>query len=360
MALLFFYLFLALVVSFLCSILEAVLLSITPSYIGSLDDTAKYKKHLLRLKGNIDNAISSILILNTIAHTMGAAGVGAEATRIFGIQWQSLIAVVLTLLILYLSEIIPKTIGATYWRELSRPTAHIVVFLIKMLGPLLWISGQITKRIQNREDQGPTREEISAMAEIGEQSGILEERESQLIENLLTLKQVYIRDILTPRSVVFRLDADRSVESALEEHAVFVYSRIPLYENERDSIIGMVLAKCLLKAASLEEQTHEPLRSLMLPIHRVPEDMPVYYLFDLFIKRREHLFLVHDEYRQFSGIVTLEDAIETLLGREIMDEMDQVADMQQLALAKAAQWKRRLKENGAASPSAEDGRRNGE
>lgn len=356
MALLFFYLFLALFVSFLCSILEAVLLSVTPSYIGSLDDGARHKQHLLRLKGNIDNAISSILILNTIAHTMGAAGVGAEATRIFGIQWQSLIAVVLTLLILYLSEIIPKTIGATYWRELSRPTAYSVVFLIKALKPLLWLSGQITRRIQKQKGHGPTRQEISAMAEIGEQSGVLEQRESQLIENLLTLKQVYIRDILTPRSVVFRLDADRSIESALEEQAVFLYSRIPVYENDRDSIIGLVLSKCILTSTSLEEKNHEPLRRLLLPIHRVPEDMPVYYLFDLFIERREHMFLVHDEYRQFSGIVTLEDAIETLLGREIMDEMDQVEDMQQLALAKAAQWKRRIREVGAVSEVSLDNR----
>ena len=343
MALLFFYLFLALFVSFLCSILEAVLLSVTPSYIGSLDDSAKHKRLLQSLKENIDNAISSILILNTIAHTMGAAGVGAEATRIFGIQWQTLIAVVLTLLILYFSEIIPKTIGATYWRELSKPTAYLVVFLTKALWPLLWLSRQVTRRIQKKREDGPTREEISAMAEIGEESGILEERESQLIENLLDLKEVYVQDILTPRSVVFRLDADRSIESVLEEQAIFVYSRIPVYEKERDSIIGLVLSKCILTSTSLEEKNHEPLRSLLMPIHRVPEDMPVYYLFDQFIQRRQHLFLVHDEYHQFSGIVTLEDAIETLLGREIMDEMDQVEDMQQLALAKAAQWKRRIK-----------------
>ncbi len=339
MALLFFYLFLALFVSFLCSILEAVLLSITPSYIGSLDDSTPHKKPLLRLKSNIDNAISSILTLNTIAHTMGAAGVGAEAAQIFGIQWQSLIAVILTLLILYLSEIIPKTIGATYWRELAKPTTYIIAFLIKAMAPLLWLSGQITQRIQKPESNGLTREEISAMAEIGEQSGILEEHESQLIENLLSLKQVAVKDILTPRSVVFRLDANRNIESALEKPEVFIYSRIPVYEKDPDSIIGMVFARDILKATSLEDQTHAPLRSLMTALHQVPREMPVYYLLDLFIKRREHLFLVHDEYRQFSGIVTLEDTIETLLGREIMDEVDQVADMQQLALEKAARWK---------------------
>jgi len=273
---------------------------------------------------------------------MGAAGVGAEATRIFGIQWQTLIAVVLTLLILYLSEIIPKTIGATYWRELAKPSTYTIAFLIKALMPLIWISSQITKRLQRHVHDGPTREEISAMAEIGEQSGVLEEHESQLIENLLTLKEVNVRDIITPRSVVFRLDAERSIESALDAEAIFIYSRIPVYEGDQDSITGIVLAKDILKATSLEEQTQLPLKSLIKSVHRVPGEMPVYYLLDQFIKRREHMFLVHDEYRQFSGIVTLEDAIETLLGREIMDEVDQVADMQQLALEKAVRWKRQL------------------
>ncbi|MCP3868526.1 MAG: DUF21 domain-containing protein [Gammaproteobacteria bacterium] len=344
MLLLIFYLCLALFVSFLCSILEAVFLSVTPTYIGSLDDSARHKKVLLQLKGDVDNAISSILILNTIAHTMGAAGVGAEAVRIFGVEWQSAIAVVLTLLILYFSEIIPKTIGATYWRELAKPSSHIIAFLTKILAPLLWISEQITKRIQKKGHDGPTREEISAMAAIGEQSGILEEHESELIENLITLKEVSVGDILTPRSVVFRLDADTNIESAMHEDSVFIYSRIPVYEDNRESIIGMVLAKHIMKAASSEEHMEDPIRSITTPIHRVPMKMPVYYLLDLFIQRKEHLFMVHDEYRQFSGIVTMEDAIETLLGREIMDEVDQVADMQQLAREKAARWKKQLEE----------------
>lgn len=348
MALLVFYLFLALFVSFLCSILEAVLLSVTPSYIGSLDDSASHKQTLFRLKGDIDNAISSILILNTIAHTMGAAGVGAEAVRIFGAQWQSLIAVILTLLILYFSEIIPKTIGASYWRELAKPSSHIIAFLIKILAPLLWISRQITKRIQNVHGHGPTREEISAMAELGEKSGILEEHESLLIENLISLKQVSVGDILTPRSVVFSLNADMDVTSAMQSDPVFIYSRIPVYEHQPDDIIGLVLAKNIMKAASQDERRHESLRALLKPIHRVPESMPVYYLLDLFLQRKEHLFLVHDEYRQFSGIVTLEDTIETLLGREIMDEVDQVADMQQLAREKALRWKERLEQTAAA------------
>lgn len=346
MGLLFFYLSLALFVSFLCSILEAVLLSTTPSYIASLDDDSKFKKTLEALKNDIDTSISSILILNTIAHTMGAAGVGAEAVRIFGIEWQSLIAVVLTLLILYFSEIIPKTIGANYWRELAKPTTYIIKFLTRILLPLLWISSLITQRLKNHDHQGPTRDEIAAMAEIGEESGILEEKEGQLIENLLKLKQVYVKDILTPRSVVFTLDGNKSIDSALAKDDLYIFSRIPVYERDEvknsRNITGLVFARDILKSVSLKEHSESPIKSIMQPIHRIPESMPVYFLLDQFINRKEHLFLVHDSYRQYVGIVTLEDALETLLGREIVDEADKVADMQQYALEKAALWKKQF------------------
>jgi len=342
MALLLFYLFLALFVSFLCSILEAVFLSVSPSYIQSLDKTVPHRILLQDLKKDVDTGISAILILNTIAHTMGAAGVGAEAVRIFGVQWQSLIAVILTLLILYFSEIIPKTIGTTYWRELCRPTAHIIAFLIKVLHPMIWVSHQITKRIHRHGKDGPTREEIAAMAEIGEKSGTLEEKETQLIENLLDLKQIRVKDILTPRRVVFSLNADDSIESTLEQSDTFIYSRIPVYEESRDNIIGMVFARHILKSNALEEQEQNPIKSIMEPIFRVSEKIPVFYLMNLFIERKEHLFVVHDSYEQYMGIVTLEDAIETLLGVEIVDEVDKVTDMQELAREKARHWKEKI------------------
>lgn len=350
-----FYLTLALSVSFLCSVLEAVLLSLTPSYIGSLPEGARHKRVLERLKTDIDEAISAILVLNTIAHTMGAAGVGAEAVRVFGVQWQTLIAVVLTLLILYLSEIIPKTIGATYWRELARPAGYVIAFLIKALWPMLWVSHQITKRVQ-KKNHGPTRDEISAMAEIGEQFGVLAENEGRLIENLLRLREVTVGEILTPRSVVFALDAARTIESALEDERVFIYSRIPVWEEDRDQMVGLVFAKGILRANALEDGHQRPLRDIMVPVYRVPERMPVYFLLDHFLTRREHLFLVHDEFRQFSGIVTLEDAIETLLGREILDEVDRDADMQQVALERARHWKRFLEQRFATGRPTGSGR----
>ncbi len=342
MTLLIFYLALALLVSFLCSILEAVFLSIHSSYIASLSDQPKLKKTLTQLKKDVDSSISSILILNTFAHTIGAAGVGAEAVRIFGVQWQSLIAVILTLLILYFSEIIPKTIGATYWRELAKPTAYIIKILTIVLLPLLWISSQLTNRIKSSKKHGLTREEIMAMAEIGEETGILAENETQLIENLLTLKQTRIENILTPRSVVFKLNADQSIESALTEDNLFIFSRIPVYQDNKDNIIGMVFARSILRAISMNQNVSASIKTLTRPVHSVPEHMPVYFLLDQFISRKEHLFIVHDGYRQFSGIVTLEDALETLLGREIIDEADKVEDMQKYALKKAAMWKKHL------------------
>ncbi len=331
MGLLLFYLFIALFISFICSVLEAVLLSITSSYIGSLPEDSIQKIRLQTLKLNLDDALSAILILNTIAHTMGAAGVGAEAIKLYGPEWQSIIAVILTLLILYISEIIPKTIGASYWRELAKPSSTIITILTKLLFPLIWISRQITKRIQKNKKHGPTRAEISAMAEIGEQSGILEEKEEMLIQNLLQLKQVRVKDILTPRSVVFTLDASKSIESALEEKEIFTHSRIPLFENSSENIVGMVFSRNILRSTSLDEEEDKPLKTIMKPAFRVSENLPVFYLMDKFIKRKEHLFVVHDNYEQYVGIVTLEDAIETLLGVEIVDEADTVTDMQQLA-----------------------------
>jgi CBS domain containing-hemolysin-like protein len=337
MTLLLFYLFLALFVSFMCSVLEAVLLSITPSYIGSVENKAK-KERLLYLKTHVDSAISSILILNTIAHTMGAAGVGAEALLLFGAEWQTGVAVVLTLLILYVSEIIPKTIGATYWRGLSGASSHIIIVLIRVLAPLIWTSSKITGMIRKEKTEGPSRDEILAMAEIGEQSGALEEKEEQLIINLLQLKEVRVKDILTPRSVVFALNAEESIISAMDHDDLFIYSRIPVYEETPDNMIGVVFAKKIMRS-SHDTSKGMPIKTIMDKVFAVSQNLPVYYLIDQFIKRKEHLFIVRDEYEQFVGIVTLEDAIETLLGVEIVDEADRFVDMQQLAKERSIRLK---------------------
>jgi len=339
MGMLFFYLFLALFVSFMCSILEAVLLSVTPSYIGSMRNE-KSKARLFMLKARIDDAISAILILNTIANTMGAAGVGAEAVAQFGHEWHGVVAMSLTLMILFFSEIIPKTIGATYWRTLAAPASQLILIFMKLLIPMIWISSQITRAIKKEESNIPSRDEIIALAAISEQSGVLEEKEEKLIFNLMHLKEVRVKDIMTPRSVVFSLNGNATIASALEQDDLATYSRIPVYSGSSQNIVGVAFARKIL-GSSLHDSKEATIDSIMKPVFSVSKNLPVYYLLDQFIKRKEHLFVVRDEYEQFTGIVTLEDAIETLLGVEIVDEVDRFVDMQQLARERSYRWMNR-------------------
>ncbi|GAB5453214.1 MAG: CNNM domain-containing protein [Halioglobus sp.] len=332
MTLLVVYLCIAIGVSFLCSILEAVLLSVAPSYVESeLERKPVRAKALKEVKEDLDHSISAILILNTFAHTMGAAGVGAQATKVFGVRWETLIAILLTLAILYLSEIIPKTIGATYWKQLAIPSAQVIRWLVKLLFPLVWVSGRLTELISSADRiTGVSRDELAAMAKLGARHGSLGSQESELLENILQLRSARTGEILTPRTVVSALDASLKVSEALEQLQEVRFTRLPVYENDLDTVIGLVLQPGLM-IAEREGRGDQPLSEVLVPIHRVSAELPVLRLLDLFIKRREHLFLVEDEYGQTSGIVTLEDAVETLLGREIMDESDEVADMQELA-----------------------------
>ncbi|QKE25800.1 HlyC/CorC family transporter [Arcobacter aquimarinus] len=332
-------------VSFMCSVLEAVLLSSTSSYIETLskDGNSKTAKKLKDLKANIDKPISSILILNTFAHTMGAAGVGAQAQLLFGNEWQTLIAFVLTLLILYVSEIIPKTIGAIYWKNLLVPAAYIIFFMIKVTYPLVWFSSLITNYISRgkKDEINFSRDEIMAVVSMGEKEGSIHSKESVLIENLFKLKNIKTKEIMTPRSVVFALKSDITVEEAIEDDKMYIHSRIPIYSESIDDIIGIVFNQTILEE-SVEERDHTILRDITVPVHKISENVPVSVLIDLFVKRKTHLFIVHDNYGQTSGVVTLEDAIETLLGVEIVDEMDEVEDMQAFAKDKSKQFQDKL------------------
>ncbi|CAM3450786.1 CNNM domain-containing protein [Arcobacter aquimarinus] len=345
MTLLITYLSIALFVSFMCSVLEAVLLSSTSSYIETLskDGNSKTAKKLKDLKANIDKPISSILILNTFAHTMGAAGVGAQAQLLFGNEWQTLIAFVLTLLILYVSEIIPKTIGAIYWKNLLVPAAYIIFFMIKVTYPLVWFSSLITNYISRgkKDEINFSRDEIMAVVSMGEKEGSIHSKESVLIENLFKLKNIKTKEIMTPRSVVFALKSDITVEEAIEDDKMYIHSRIPIYSESIDDIIGIVFNQTILEE-SVEERDHTILRDITVPVHKISENVPVSVLIDLFVKRKTHLFIVHDNYGQTSGVVTLEDAIETLLGVEIVDEMDEVEDMQAFAKDKSKQFQDKL------------------
>ncbi|MDX1735610.1 MAG: CNNM domain-containing protein [Halioglobus sp.] len=343
MTLLVIYLFIAIGVSFMCSILEAVLLSVTPGFVESqIDQKPRGAKALKGVKDNLEESISAILILNTFAHTMGAAGVGAQAAKVFGARWETLIAVLLTLAILYFSEIIPKTLGATFWKQLALPAAQVIKWLVTLLYPLVWLSGHLTA-LFSKEDKSAaiSREELAALAKLGARHGSLGPQESQLMENILQLRHTRTEAILTPRTVVSALAARLTVSQALEQLDEMRFTRLPVYEEDLDTVIGMVLRPQLLIAERNDGGEH-PLTDYIHDIYRVSGDLPVLRLLDLFIKRREHLFLVEDQYGQTAGIVTLEDAVETLLGREIMDESDEVADMQELARTR---YRGRLRES---------------
>lgn len=345
MTLLIIYLTVAIGISFMCSVLEAVLLSITPSYVESvLHERPTRGKLLAHIKNHLDQSISSILILNTFAHTMGAAGVGAQATKVFGAKWETLIAVLLTLAILYFSEIIPKTLGATFWRQLALPSAHVIFWLIKLVYPLIWLSTLITRVFKKKEKDQITRKEIIALASLGHKMGSLVTQENEYLANVLTLREIKTEQILTPRSVIHCMDQDTTVSQALDHKKTIQFTRIPVYEGSQDNIVGMVTNRELMMGER-EGKSSAPISEFIKPVTRVSENLPVQQLLDMFITKREHLFLVEDEYGQTAGIVTLEDAIETMLGREIVDETDTIVDLQKFAKGKYRDRLRQDKHN---------------
>ena len=343
MTLLLIYLAIAIGVSFLCSVLEAVLLSVTPIYVEQAQSSNPVSgKVLARIRERLDQSISAILILNTFAHTMGAAGVGSQAVKVFGPRWETLIAVLLTLAILYLSEIIPKTLGATYWRKLALPCAYLIDGLTRLAYPLVWVSTRMTRLFSRHHDHEITREEIIALAALGRKGGTLLNRENEYVSNVLRLRDIKTEEILTPRTVTHMLSQSISVREALDQPGTREFTRIPVYDGSIDNITGKIFRLDLFEA-DRAGKGDTPLVELIKPIFSVSEKLPVQQLLDLFIKHQAHLFRVEDEFGQTAGIVTLEDAIETLLGREIVDETDRVADMQELAKGKYRERLRDLK-----------------
>ncbi|PKG40865.1 CNNM domain-containing protein [Psychromonas sp. Urea-02u-13] len=331
MTLLITYLVLAIGISFVCSILEAVLLSVTPTYIALIKDKKpREAKMLTKMKSQLDQSISSILILNTFAHTMGAAGVGGQAVRIYGEQWETLIAVLLTLAILYFSEIIPKTLGATFWKQLAIPSAYVIAVLIKIVFPLVWLSTRLTRLFSGNKKDSISREEVLAFTALGYKEGAIATQENKLVENILKLRDAKAKDILTPRTVVHALSDECTVKQALEADQTKHFTRIPVYQNTIDEITGMVI-KGQLFEWERQGKGDTLLSELQMPLHRISENYPVLNLLDLFIKRHEQQFLVEDRFGQTAGVVTLEDAVETLLGREIVDESDNIEDLQKFA-----------------------------
>lgn len=339
MLLLFFYLFLALFVSFLCSIMESVLLSTPVSFLIVKHERGNaWAEEFLDLKNNIDKPLSAILSLNTVAHTIGAAGVGAQATFVFGEVYFGLVSAILTVLILVISEIIPKTIGAIYWKSLSRVSANIMKGMIIVAYPLVVMSAFITKVIsKNSPDQTTSREEIAVLAEIGADEGVFSNKEHKIIQNILRLKNVKAREIMTPRVVVSIADEEQLMSDFFKNKDILKFSRIPIYSENEENITGYIFTQEVFE--KLAEDKHEMrLKDIKREILVVPNSIVIFTLWENLLEEKEHIALILDEYGGLDGIVTMEDIIETLLGLEIVDEKDTIADMQKYARDR---WKKR-------------------
>ena len=336
MGLLLLYLFSAIFISFLCSILEAVLLSTPMSFISAKESEGKSVAHLLkRYKQDIDRPISAILTLNTIAHTVGAAGVGAQSDKVFGNEWFGVTSAVLTLLILVASEIIPKTIGATYWRQLALPSTRIIRTLVFLTYPFVVLSELITNIISTKKQPlSVSREEVSAIVTVGAEEGVLEKKENSMIQHLLKLDDITARDIMTPSSVVEMAEENMTLSEFYKNDAYRTYSRIPVFNEENDDFIkGYVLRQTILEKLS-EDRFDTRLSEIVRPILTFQETDSVSKIWEELLAKKEHISVIIDEYGCFRGIVTMEDVIETMLGTEIVDEKDTVTDMQELAREK--------------------------
>ena len=336
MGLLLLYLFAALGFSFLCSVLEAVLLSTPMTFVSMLESEGRTGASLLKkYKQDIDKPISAILTLNTIAHTVGAAGVGAQSQEIWGDEFFALTSAVLTFLILVLSEIIPKTIGASYWRQLAIPAARIIHTLVIITYPFVLLSEFITHFFSsNHQPMTVSREEVSAMVNVGAEEGVLATKENRMIQNLLKLDDIKARDIMTPSSGVEMAEESMTLREFYRHDAYSTYSRIPVYNEENDDFIkGYVLRQTILEKLS-EDKFELRLTDIVRPVLTFQENEPVSKIWEKLLAKKEHISVIIDEYGCFRGIVTMEDVIETMLGTEIVDEKDTVTDMQELAREK--------------------------
>tara|TARA_Y100001934_G_C12314727_1_gene756792 strand:- start:387 stop:1448 length:1062 start_codon:yes stop_codon:yes gene_type:complete len=333
MTLLIFYLLLAIGVSFFCSVSEAVLLSIRPSYISVLEQKKKPSAKILRnLYESLDRPLAAILTANTIAHTVGAAGVGAQAAVVFGNEYLGVVSAVLTFLILVFSEIIPKTLGATYWQTLAPFFGVLINWMAIILFPFVWLSERLTKLLSPSNVSAYTysRAEMQAMVEIGAKEGLLDMHESQIAANLMKLQTLSVRNIMTPRSVIFSVPANKTVHEFFAEHSEKPFSRIPIYKKNSDDIQGYVLKMDLLLAQARDE-FDKKLSEFQRDFIIVPHTTSASGVYNTLMREKSHIALVIDEYATTQGLVTLEDVFETLIGLEITDELDKVEDMQTLA-----------------------------
>ena len=340
MSLLLLYFFLAVVVSFICSLLEAVMLSTTSVYVRACIKKKKaYGQVLKSLKSHIDRPLSAILTLNTIANTVGATGVGAQVHVLFGSSYVAIASGILTFVILIVSEIIPKTIGASYWRTLAPVVAYVVSTLIMFTYPFVWLTEKLHHLLSPKKNESVTREDMIVTAEMGASEGAIGQKESRVIKNLLMLDTLKVSEIMTPRTVILAFNKKMKIREVISKNEPIRFSRVPLYSGSLDQVEGFIHRYKILEAHS-HNLLDIRLEDYMKPIHSIPDNISVAAVLDQFIKRKEHIFTAVDSYGVLTGLVTLEDAIETLLGVEIVDEFDSVEDMRKFALE---QWQTRKK-----------------
>ncbi len=346
MGLLIAYLTIALFFSFLCSILEASLLSTTPVFIQmKLKEGKKYAKTLDRFKKNIDLPLSAILTLNTFAHTIGAAGVGSQVQKVWGNEYLTVASLILTLIILIGSEIIPKTLGALHWKKLGPfMVISLKIMIYSPLYPFILLTNVITKSLyKNRGEEARfSRLEFRAITDSVIEDGIIENEESRILQNLMQFQSIHVKNIMTPQIVIEAADEDTSIDQWYEQHQDTPFSRIPIYKEELNHVTGFVLKDEVMEQI-IENRGTEPLKSILRPISMVHEDTRIVKLLSRLIERKVHMSIVVDEYGQVSGLVTMEDLFETLIGLEIVDEMDNVEDLQVLA---RKNWEVRAKKMG--------------
>ncbi|MFQ6371392.1 CNNM domain-containing protein [Shewanella sp. YIC-542] len=333
---------LAISISFLCSVFEAVLLSVTPSYIVNLKKAApQAARRLKQQKEQVESPLIAILTLNTIAHTVGAAVAGAQAAKVFGNDLVGVFSAVLTFLILFFSEIIPKTIGANYWRALAPGVSLVLLWLERLCYPLIWASKNVTRLIGKGDASPYIRQEISAMAKAGVESGELDSQESHILTQMMKARDMSANDIMTPRIVMFTLPAEMSQHTFVQKHRHEPFTRIPVYQGEHDNIIGYINRTDVLLAERYtpDAAIGNVIRQLLV----VPDSARILPLFELMTRRKTQIAMVVDEYGSIRGLISLEDIIESLLGHEIVDINDPAIDMQQLA---RQLWAKRMQDKG--------------
>lgn len=337
---------LAIAVSALCSICEAVLYTLSASQVEMLKKGGHpAAEHLQNLRADIEKPITAILTLNTIANTIGASVAGAAAARLFGDENLFLFSAVFTLSILIFSEILPKTIGVAYAYRLAPLITYPLRVMVFLLKPLIWMSRSITQLLPQKTEDTISAQEIQTIAALSRQSGDIEENEAVIINNILDLKDKIVRQVMTPRTVTFSINEHITVGNAMATLTeLSSHSRIPIYNSEPDNVTGIVMRKDVLQAAAERKDTLA-LSQFRRPAHFVPETAPLHRILIDFFDRRQHLFIVVDEYGTMTGVISMEDVLEEIVGHEIMDESDKTKDMRELARTRNLESRKKLKKS---------------